>query len=504
MPAPLIPSPEETRAANVKALPNNGGAPVPPVAAPSLDTMKTQLLSAQDTLTKMGAPPVSPAVQQAKTTEDTHSTGADALAGKTGSTNTQPPFISSSDSIEAKENDIAGKVNNLTSNNQSTTDAHNVYLSNLSSEMAALEARRAAETERVNRDFNGQEETLKDTQNRETGAETVLQQRSGGYLGQGASQYGALISLNQTHASEQAKLESARQAAIQAAQNAVDDKEFAVAAAQAKEAKDYAAAMKQNQQDYLDNQLKIQQAQENAVTASINQAKDQLSGFSQMSPADLAKVDPAQFAKIDQAYGVPGFAKSYLTATTAANAAKDKVGMIDAQQKLLTLLQDIPQGKQVSFADPSNPSGPGITYTGMGKVGDISTFQESDNYGNVTIVAYNKSTNTITRTAAGKIGKTSSAVDSAQQTGARLGYMDEFIGDPKNNILIPADPSNPNSPKYMTADNYVAMYQKYVKQYPGQGDEFIKQYPVTESVVPSQRKSTELNAFSQTTPAITK
>lgn len=438
--------------------------------------------------------PVSSSVKSATDIEDANAKSASTLGS--GNTPSANPFISTSDSVEQSENNTSSTVNNLTANNQATTDAHNTYLMQLQQEEAALEARRTAEVANIGADFDSQKAALDQTQKSETGQEQVITQRSGGYLGAGASQTGALISLNQTHQTEQAQLESKRQSALQAAQTAIDDKEFTVANAQAQEAKDYAAAIKQNQQDYLDNQIKIQKASEDAVASAQSQADASLKALSTLTPDEVSKLDPAQLTKIDQAYGVSGFAKNYIAATSAANAAKSQSDLVDAQQKLLTLLQDIPQGQKVSFPDPSDPNGPGITYTGMGKIGDISTFNETDNNGNVTIVAYNKATNTVTRTSAGQIGKQDATVAS----GTRLGYMDEFISDPKNKILVPSDPTNPNSPSYMTADNYVAMYQKYVKQYPGQADEFLKQYPVQETVLPSQRKSTELNAFSQTDP----
>lgn len=426
---------------------------------------------------------ITPALADAQKTEATHAAAATTLAGSTGTSSTAP-FISTSDSAQQNEAATSAKVNDLAANNQATTDAHNAYLGTIGQEKSDLELRRQAEVDSLNKDFDSQKNTLQDTQNRETGAETVLQQRAGGYLGMGASQTGALISLNQTHATEMSQLEAKRQTAITTAQNAITDKEFTLAEAAAKEAKDYAAEMQKNQQTYLDNKLKIQKSAEDAVASSQAAAEHSLKALSSLTPDMAAKIDPAQLTKIDQAYGVPGFAKNYIVAASATNAAKSQTDLVDARQKLLTLLQDIPQGQKVTFPDPANPSGPGTTYTGMGKVGDIATFNETDNHGNMTIIAYNKSTNTITRTPVGQVGKSKDSVDS----GTRLGNMEQFMTDPKNKILVPADPSNPNAPKYMTADNYVAMYQKFTKVYPGQGDEFLKQWPIEQSVLPSQQK----------------
>lgn len=466
-----------------------------PAPAPVQTPVQTSAIDSNDQATNIN-PNNTPATTQANQTESTNNTAATNLATSTNS-NPTTPFISTSDSIEAQENNTAGIVNNINANNQATTDAHNNYISTLQAEQASLVAQGQSEAASINADFDSQENDLKNTQTGENAQEATLQQRSGGYLGQGASQTGALISLNQTHIAEQNKLEASRQAAIQAANDAIDTKSYAVAQSLAQEAKDYAAAMKQNQQDYLDNQIKIQQSQNDAITAAQSQADASLKALSSLTPEEVSKIDPAQLTKIDQAYGVQGFAANYIAATSAANAAKSQSDLVDAQQKILTLLQDIPAGQKVTFPDPTNPTGPGTTYTGMGKTGDISTFSETDDNGNVTVIAYNKGNGTITRTPIGAVGHASTANASATATGTRLGYMDQFISDPKNNILVPGDATNPNSPKYMTADNYVAMYQKYVNQYPGQGSEFLSQYPVQESVLPSQRKSTELSSFSQ-------
>lgn len=439
----------------------------------------------------------SPATAAAKDTDATTSTAATNLGAKTNGS-TASPFISTSDSVQAKEDETSGKVNNLNANNQATTDAHNTYISTLRQEQTALAAQNQAEVSGINADFDSQAAALKTTQEGETAQEANIQQRSGGYLGQGASQTGALISLNQTHVTEQNQLETKRQSAIQAANDAIDTKQYGVAESLAKEAKDYATAIKQNQQDYLDNQIKIQQAQESAIDSAQKQADASLKALSSLTPDEVKNIDPSQLTKIDQAYGVQGFAVNYIKATSAANAAKTAGDLIDAQQKMLTLLQDIPAGQTVTFPDPTNPTGPGTTYTGMGKTGDIATFSETNDAGQVTIISYNKGNGSITRTPVGAVGHASTAGAAAGATAVRLGNIGQFINDPKNSVLIPADPGNPNSPKYMTADNYVSMYQKYVNVYPGQGAEFLSQYPVQESVIPSQRKSTELSSFAQT------
>lgn len=468
------------------ALPNNGGTPAP--------VTETTVAANQAQAAKLGVtipgvdssnPNNSPAVTQAQATQTTNNNAADSLASDTNTNNsTQPSYVSSSDSVENQENGISDTVNNLTANNEATTDAHNQYLATLATEMTNLQAQQQSQVESINADFDSQENTLDTTQKNETGAETVLQQRSGGYLGTGASQTGALISLNQTHAAEQTQLNTARQSAIQAAQSAVDDKEFSVAQAQAQEAKDYATQMAQNQQQYLTNQIAIQKSQQDAVTFAQTQAQNSLTALSSLTPDQLAATPQSTFDKIDQAYGVPGFAQSYAAATQAANTAKTASDVTDAQEKMLTMLQNIPKGQSVTIPDPTNPSGPGTTYTGLGSTADISTFTETDDQGRVTLFTYDKGSNTVTRASLGAGGttKSESTADAANDTASRLAPATKAI----QALAVPLDPSDPGSPSFITANQYVNAYQTYIAQNPGRGTEFTTQFPLEETVLPSQ------------------
>lgn len=485
-----------------------------PVAAPTHTTTTAvampdgsiEHIDNQGNLVSTDPAPKTPAsnAYAAKQSETANGAAADKLASTTGSTTGANPFIATSDSQQNFENGVNDTLSKLAAGNSDQLNAHNDYLAQLDTEKAGLESRRAAEEASINKQFDQQVDTTKGAQANETGVENVMLQRSGGYLGMGASQTGALINLNEKHRVEIQTLESKRQDALQTADNAIDDKEFALADAKAKEAKDYANQIQTSRQQYLSDQLEIHKTLATDQANSVDLAAKQLQGLSSMSPDDIAKLDPATLTKIDQAYGVPGFAKSYLETTAAAAQAKTQSDVLDAQSKLLNLLQNIPQGQKLTFPDPSDPSGAGTTYTGLGKIGDISTFQETDNYGNTTIVSYNKATNTVTRQSAGRIGKTSAAVDSAGQTASRLNNIGQFISDPNNKILVPLDPTNANSPKFMTASDYVTLYQKYVKQYPGQGDEFTKQYPISTSVLPSQQKFGALGSLDQSSFSTTK
>lgn len=428
-------------------------------------------------------------VNAATQTENANGSTASTLGGSTlgGQSN---PFISSSDSVQNAEKGITDSVSGLNGNNSSLTAASQNYLATLKAENDQLSQQMLAQDAGINSDYDQQAKDLATKQANETGVMNVTTQREGGYLGQGASQVGALQQLNLTHQSEMGDLESKRQSAISAANNAIQDKQFAIADSAAKEAKDIEATMYSRQQDYIKNQLSIQQAALSETSQAQTAADDDLTKLATFSGSDISKVPQATLDSIDKVYGT-GFAQAYLQTTSSANDIKSSKDAIAYQTSVLDLLQKIPQGKTMTFPDPTDPSGPGTTYTGMGTLGDISTFNETDAGGNVTVIAYNKATNTVTKTPVGAVGKPDSTLLSAGMTATRLNYMDEYMNDPKNNIMISSDPSNPDAPKYMTASDYVAMYQKYVAQYPGHASEFTTQHPIEDTVLPSQVKAAE-------------
>lgn len=393
------------------------------------------------------------------------------------------PFIATSDSIIQQENDLNTTLQGLNANNPAEVQAQQDYLTTLQNEADALEQRRTAEDASINSEFDAEQSAEEGTQANETGVLNISVRRAGGYLGMGASQTGALLALNKSHALTMQSLEAKRQDALQTANSAIDDKEFTLAETKAKEAQDYLTQQNQEKQQYLQDQISINKAQQDNVTYAQDQAQKSLTALATLTPDQVKNVDPATLKNIDQVYGVPGFAAAYISTTNAINTAKSQDDAIAAQKNMLDLLQAIPKGQQITFPDPANPSGPGVTYTGLGSSGDVSTFTETDDNGNVTLYTYDKGSNTVTRQSVGATGKTKTT--GAGDTDSSLAPTTTAL----QSLAVPLDPANPGSPKFVTAAQYVNLYQAYVAKNPGKGAAFMTQFPVEETVVPSQAKN---------------
>ena len=159
-----------------------------------------------------------------------------------------------------------------------------------------------------------------------------------------------MIKLNNEHVLQLNDLEQKRQSALAEAEQAIRDKQFKIAEMKATEAKDYAKAIRDSKQTYIDNKIKLSEFQR-------DQYKDQLSRLAYLDPT---KVPDSTKAEIDQFYGTPGFIDNYLKVTADANKAKSDKEVMEARKSMIDFLQAIPQGQKVQMPD-------GTEFTGMGK-----------------------------------------------------------------------------------------------------------------------------------------
>lgn len=361
----------------------------------------------------------------------------------------QNAITSTSSSVQTQENATTGTVSNLVQGSQpitlpdgSTVNASSAdaqALKTLDDYTTSLEARRAAEAASINADYDAQQTGLEGKQANETGSETATIARIGGYLGGSASGTGAMLNLAATHKTELLTLQSSRQAALQAASNAIDDKEFAVAQAKVAEIKSIDDTIYQRQQDFFKNALALQQANTANTTAQQNIIDNTLKDLS-TTPA--ANVPQATKDSIDSFYGVPGFADSYIKAANSAASAKAQSDQTKANSDLLDMLQKIPQGQKVTMPD-------GTQYTGLGAAGDIATFMQVDNNGIGHLVTYNKRTGATTAQTVGAVGKGASGSSAGGVAGVPPVVVDnakaiissalEAGKDPKTNQYNPDD-----------------------------------------------------------------
>lgn len=124
-------------------------------------------------------------------------------------------------------------------------------LSYIDNYIAGLTARQQAAEKNINEQFDATKASLGEQQRKETGSTSAGIARAGGYLGFSGSSQGVLINLAETHRAEMSGLEAKRQAALQEARNAYEEKQFAAAQQRYKEAKEYENESYQRQQDYF-------------------------------------------------------------------------------------------------------------------------------------------------------------------------------------------------------------------------------------------------------------
>ncbi len=177
-------------------------------------------------------------------------------------------IVSSSDPVVNEEKNITNTVNGLSVpslSTQSAQAASDSYLNLIDEQQKALELRRQAQIEGINKQFEDAKVSTEDAQNRETGTTNVALQRVGGYLGTQISGVGVLNNLATTHRAEIASLEAKKAAAIQAANSAIDDKQFGFASMKAQEIKSIEADINDRRNKFFDQSLdliKEQRAQE--------------------------------------------------------------------------------------------------------------------------------------------------------------------------------------------------------------------------------------------------
>lgn len=367
---------------------------------------------------------------------------AKALTDKTSTTASS--FVSSSAPVVQQEKDTTKTVQDLmgsitppkdeTGSAQTASDA---YMKLIDDQTAALEKRRADEVARISGQFDQAEAGLKTTQKSETGTTGAMLARSGGYLGNTGSGTGVLLNLAATHKSEIATLQAKRADAIQQANNAITDKQFALAQLKVKEVKDIEQTIHDRKNEFFNNSLKAvteARQQDEAYRKKITDDLDMLGKLS-LNDTEL-KLDPAKASEIDSYYGTPGFTQQYLTTVRNAAKAKEAKDRIAVQKDTLDLLSKIPVGQKLTFPD-------GTSYIGLGSAEDVSSSLQVDDLGVGRMVNYNKRTGQVTVVPVGMVGKTSDSGSGGQKdvvfdnVKAKFSTALEAAKDPKTGLYDP-------------------------------------------------------------------
>jgi hypothetical protein len=348
-------------------------------------------------------------------------------------TNTQE-FVSSSEPVVQEEKNVTTEARSLLPTSpedgvESAQNASNQYLSLIDEQIKALEERRKAEVAQIESQFTGAKQNLELEQKKERGATSSTIARLGGYLGPSASAQGVMLNLAQTHRSEVTTLEGKKAEAIRQANNAIDDKQFALARLRVEEVKDIEKTIHQRKVDFFNQSLDLINEERQQDKFFREKIEADLSAFGEVALNDeTLELDPTRAAQIDQYYGVPGFTKQYLeTIRTTAKAAAEK-DRVAAQKDMLDLLEKIPAGQKLTFPD-------GTTYTGLGSAGDIYTTLQVDDSGIGRLIAYDKRADRITVTPVGAVGKSDSSGGSGKVDDATtdnvLGVMQIQLEDAK-------------------------------------------------------------------------
>lgn len=330
-------------------------------------------------------------------------------------------FVSSSAPVVQQEKNTTNDVKNLlatiTPSSEGASAAQSAsdqYLKLLDDQMKALEDRRTKEIEQINKNFDSAKVGLQDTQKRESGTTSAMLARAGGFLGNSGSGTGVLLTLAQNHKAELTTLEGKRASAIQEANNAIDDKQFALARMKVQEVKDIEKTIYDRKRNFFQDSLSAIQEARQQDEFYRTKIKDDLEMLGKLGAQDeKLELDPAKAAEIDAYYGTPGFTQQYLTTISKAAKAKAQKEQLEAQSSLLDLLEKIPAGEKVTFPD-------GTSYTGLGSAGDIYTTVETDDAGISRLVTVDKRTKKVTVSSLGKIGKSDSGGGGSDDTKATV------------------------------------------------------------------------------------
>lgn len=374
----------------------------------------------------------------------------------------QNAIVSSSGSVVNNEKGISSTVQGIVNGSQPITlpdgsvqnakDAASQAIALIDNYTTNLEARRKAEVDSINASFDQKQTQLENKQANETGAESSTLARIGGYLGGSASGTGAMLNLAATHKTELLSLQAERQKAVQDAQNAIDDKEFALAQQKIAQIQDLDKTINDRSQKFFENAISLQ----NANTSNTKNQQDIIDNtLKDLSTTDASKVPQATKDKIDQFYNVPGFADSYIKAANSAAAAKSLADSTKAKSDMMDLLQKIPAGQKVTFPD-------GTTYTGVGAAGDIATFLQTDNNGIGHLITYNKRTGATSAQTMGAVGKTASG----SSAGGVAGVPPTIVDNAKAIIQTNLESSkNPQTGQY-DPDTYLNLRTELKSKYP--------------------------------------
>lgn len=271
--------------------------------------------------------------------------------------NPNNPVISGS-SVDAANNALGNDIKTLTSTSESNSQL-------LQDRMTELEKRRDQEIAAIKASYEEANRIQEERQGRDyAGRATGLITSGGGFLGNTQSQKGVLQNLQTTFTNEKNALMAKRDSAIQEAQSAYDDKQFALAQAKVAEAKSLEKEIYSRQKDNADQQLALSREARAQQEFELGLNEKKAEAYSLMTDEDFAKLTAEDIAATDKGY-FAGYTVAKRNADKLAAEGKSIENDLKFANSLQTLINKTPAGQKITIG--------GKTYVGMKKAGTGST-----------------------------------------------------------------------------------------------------------------------------------
>lgn len=224
-------------------------------------------------------------------------------------------------------------------------------------QMSSMDKRRADEIAGIKASYEEAARQQGARQNQDyAGRSTGLVTSGGGFLGTTQSQQGVLQNMKVQFDQEKQALMGKRDAAIQQAQNAYDDKNFALAQQLISQAKSTEQELYNRQKDFADQQLALTKEHRAQQEFDMGIADKKIEAYSIMDDAEFARQNPNDITQIDKSY-YPGYTNNARKISQQASEAKSQSDRIKLDMDIYDTLSKVPAGTKVNLG--------GKTYIGL-------------------------------------------------------------------------------------------------------------------------------------------
>jgi len=277
-------------------------------------------------------------------TDSAGRTGKVGFDSKTGKALSNP--VVGSSGVYAQNNALDRELKGLTG---AYRESNNI----LSAERARIAEERSATLGDIKIQSDIDLASQKVGQERDYGARaTSLITSGGGFLGATQSQEGVLQNLKGTFDAEKTALTSKRDAAINAANAAYGDRDFALAKELANNAKSLQNDIYKRQTDSADQQLKIAAGNRAQMQYERGYTDDKIKAYGAMSDADFAKITPEQLADTDK-FLYSGATRDLRTAAISSAKNASYKSNLELRNILQTVINKTPYGQKIPLTDGS-------------------------------------------------------------------------------------------------------------------------------------------------------